>query len=131
MIRDVAAGVVFAILYGVAVRVFVVLRAQRESARWHPRGLALSTAIGGLAFYAAQQIRMPHFPEILDLAAFAIMCLGASAIPVLFELGVVLPARWASRTSFRAPQPQPPHQGPPPNPSDTSPDPSLQRTPPG
>lgn len=105
------AGLVFAVLYGVALRIYTVLRAQRDSIRWHGRALFLSTLAGGAAFYLAQQIRAPHAPTARDAAAFAILCLGASAIPVILELGTVIPARLARGATLRVPQS--PGEGPP------------------
>jgi hypothetical protein len=100
MIITILAGAIFAILYGIAVRLYLFLRAQRDSTRWHPAAVLWSTLLGGAAFYVAQQIRMPHAPSLLDLAAFLIMCLGASAIPGLLELSVVLRSRLAASTTL-------------------------------
>ena len=131
MTRTIFAGLVFAVLYGIAVRVFVLLRARRESTRWHLPAIALASTVGGIGFYIAQQVRSPHSPTWLDLPAFAIMCFAASAIPLLFELAVVIPSRLARTSSIRVPARLGQAPPPPPTDSDTPPNPSLQRTPPG
>lgn len=119
--RTFVAGLVLALIYGAAVRVFILLRARRESSQWHWSAVGASSLLGGIGLYAAQQIRMPHPPAWRDLPAFAILCLAASSIPLLLELGVVVPARLARKASIGVPAPPGPPAPPPSTTADTPP----------
>ena len=112
MLRTVAAGFVFALIYGVAIRLYLYLRAQRDFARWHPRAVLVAASLGGVAFYSAQQIRQPHTPSWRDLAAFLIMTFAAAAIPAILDTAQVVQARLLRRTQLRAPASQPPRDAP-------------------
>ena len=104
MIRTALAGVLFAVVYGIALRLYQVLRARRASERWHGSAVAWSALLGGAAFYAAQQVRSPHVPGWLDVPAFLILAIAAAAIPLLFELVTVVAARAALRGAIAVPK---------------------------
>jgi drug/metabolite transporter (DMT)-like permease len=105
--RTVLAGVLFAAVYGVALRWYRYLRVRRPSERWHLGAVARAALLGGAGFYAAQQVRVPHVPGWWDLAAFAIMAVAAASIPVLLEIASVVAARAARRGSLEVPAPAP------------------------
>jgi ribosomal protein S18 acetylase RimI-like enzyme len=131
------AGIVFVVVYGVAIRGYLLLRARRDADRWHWGAVAAAGLVGGLAFYLAQQVRMPHRPSLLDLAAFAIMAVAAAAIPTLLELRCVVAARLLARSTVSAGAVRSPAKGPaiatssididPPSPAARTPFPTLRR----
>jgi hypothetical protein len=103
MLRTVAAALTFAFLYGIAMGLYWHLRVRRDSHRWHIPAVAIASGLGGLAFYAAQQIRDPHVPTGRDLAAFLIMAVAAGAIPAMLETVTVVRARLLRKTTLQAP----------------------------
>ena len=112
MLRTAAAGLAFALLYGIAIRLYLYLRVRRDTHRWHISAVALAASLGGLAFYAAQQIKQPHAPTWLDLVAFLIMAVAAGAIPAILETVHVLRARLLRQTTFQASPTALPRQAP-------------------
>jgi hypothetical protein len=103
MLRTIAAGLTFALFYGIAIRLYLYLRVRRDAHRWHVSAVALAASLGGLAFYAAQKIRQPHVPTWLDLVAFLIMAVAAGAIPAILESVHVIRARLLRQATFQAP----------------------------
>jgi hypothetical protein len=93
LLRAAIAGLTFAALYGVAIRLYFYLRASRETHRWHLSAVAAAGLVGGAAFYVAQQIQTPHAPGVLDAAAFVIMAVAAAAVPAILETVHVVQAR--------------------------------------
>lgn len=112
MSPTVLAGLLFAVVYGVALRLYQYLRVRRASHRWSPEAVVAAASLGGAGLYAAQQLRDPHVPRWLDLPAFLIMVVAAAAIPVMFEVSSVLAARAAIRPTIAVPPPRDP-DGPP------------------
>lgn len=93
------AGLVFALLYGIALRLYVYMRAGRDDDRWHPRAVVVAALLGGFAFYLAGQLRSPYVPRWMDLPAFFILSVAAAAIPLILELRIVPRARTLRRAS--------------------------------
>jgi hypothetical protein len=103
MLRTVAAGLAFALLYGIAIRLYLYLRVRRDTHRWHIPAVALAAGLGGLAFYAAQQIKQPRVPTWLDLVALLIMAVAAGTIPAILETVHVIRARLLRQATFQVP----------------------------
>ena len=96
------AGFVFAALYAVAVRGYLHARALRDADRWHWGAVCSSGLLGGVAFYVSLHLRNPQTPSLLDLPAFLILCLAASSVPALMEVGVVVRARLLKQAEIKA-----------------------------
>jgi hypothetical protein len=104
MLRTLAAGLTFALLYGIAIRLYFYLRLRRDAHRWYVSAVALAASLGGLAFYVAQQIKTPHAPTWLDLVAFLIMAVAAGAIPMILETVHVIRARLLRQSTLQVPR---------------------------
>ena len=104
MLRTVVAWLTFTLVYGIAIRLYLYLRVRRDSHRWHGSAVALASALGGFAFYLAQQIKQPHAPSWRDLLAFLIMAVAAGAIPAILETVHVVQARLLRQTKLEAPR---------------------------
>jgi hypothetical protein len=101
--RTILAGITFTILYGIAVRLYVYRRVRRDADRWHVPAVMKSGLLGGLAFYLSSQIKSPYVPRLLDIPAFLILAIAATAIPVIIELKVVLQARRLKKATLQSP----------------------------
>jgi hypothetical protein len=101
--RTLLAGITFVLLYGVAIRLYLLLRARRDAGRWHAPAVLLAGALGGLAFYLTVQIKAPYAPRLLDIPAFLIMAAAAAAIPVILELATVVRARAQKSSTLETP----------------------------
>jgi hypothetical protein len=58
----------------------------------------------GQAFYAAQQVKSPRPPTLLDIPAFVIMAAAAGAIPAILETTRILQVRLLRDTKVELPQ---------------------------
>jgi Na+/proline symporter len=104
LIRTAIAALVFAVLYGTGIRLYAYLRAGRDTHRWQVLAVAVASAMGGMGFYAAQQVRSPRPPTLLDIPAFVIMAVAAGVIPAILETTRVLQVRLLRDARVEVPQ---------------------------